>query len=259
MGKDLRQSIKGLAGGIRNRELKHSDRIIVAKVTDISPLADNGFIICTLEDGTYVNVHAWTSTQLGIGQTVAIAKVSAHAWNTYFLMAVNASTDTATTPYTPPQTSPGSLAVHQLAGDRHTGALPWSRIDTSGARVNLAAQVTGQLPLANQVLQLAEQPLTVVNQAVAAGATATGAVAACRRGLAVALAVAGGASFTLTLHKDAARTQVEYQTVAGTVSPFGDPGIWYHAADASTVYWTLENTGGAATFVVTATLLVVEP
>lgn len=257
MTRDLKQTIKGLASGLKSRELRKSDRVIIARIVDVTPLAVDGFIVCQLEDSTRVNVHAWTSHELVVDQTVAIIKISDYAWSTYFLMAVNGSLDIEATPYTPPATDSGSLSVHALGSDRHSGDLDWNRIDTATNKVNLTSQVTGVLPLANQAI-LQEATSIIINQSVGAGLTATGSFATCKRGLAVALSVTGGASMTLTLYRDAARTIVEYETVPATATPYSDPVLWYHSADASLVYWEITNDGSTATLVATLTMLVIE-
>ena len=253
----LNQSIKGFASGFKTRELQNSLLVAIALIVDITPLAVDGFIVCQLEDGTYVNVHAWGSYELLPDQTVAIIKISQHSWNGYILLAVNASTDREATPFSVPSTSSGSLPVHAIGGDRHSGNLDWNRINTGTNKVDLASQVTGILPLANQ-MSLEEETSVIINQSVTGGATVTGEFATCKRGMAVSLLVTGGSAMTLTLYRDAAMTDVEYQTVTGTVTPFRDGMVWYHSADASKVYWEITNDGSTATLVATVMMLVIE-
>lgn len=258
----LRQAIKTASASLKRREVRKSERVLVATISDVTYLATRGVITCRLEDGNHVRVHAWTNLTLSAGQTVAIIPVSDYNWKTFFLLSVNGSTDLNDDAFVQPAVDPAILAQHSLSGDRHTGSLPWSRVSTSSTQVDLETQVTGNLPLTSIEQILPELTTVVVNQSVGAGVTVTGTTPGVKRGIPYLVTIANGATATFELHASASRLSGEllYATETGVSTPYSDPMVWYHSASTSHFYWRFTNTGASpATFVVTVKQLVIEP
>jgi len=245
----LRRELDRFKRVIQRREERQGN-LLLATIVDASPHATYGYVVARLVDGTAINVRAWTPVALANGQQILVAPMGGQTWNWYALIQANASTDVEATPYTPPSLAPRALTQHSLGGSAHTGNLPWSRIDTSSSKVNLASQVVGVLPLANQAKQTVIDVVTIETGEIAAAQTKTGKIAGPRLALVRKVQIAGNEPCTLRFF-EADRGDVEYAT-ASVTPPFLDQGGWVHLADASMFYWEVTNDGvGPDTYTIT--------
>lgn len=239
-----RQELDRLREAFRRKD-QSKQNFLIATVVDASPHQTLGYVFATLDDGTPINVQAWTTTTIANGNKLFVAPISNQPWNWYTLIGVNASADTGTTPYTPPPSTTTSLPVHDLDGSAHSGQLPWSRIDTDTSKVDLAAQVEGILPTTKQAKQTSLSTVTIITPSLNAGITGGGSQTGASIAYVRKLAITGGTAATLTLY-DATAGAIIYQT--GSVStPFTDVGGWMMITDGD-VHWSLTNDGGTASF-----------
>jgi hypothetical protein len=247
----LRRELDRFKQVVKRREERQGG-LLIATVIDTGPHSGYGYIVARLVDGTVINVRAWTPVQLAVGQQIIVAPMGGQTWNWYALIQVNASSNVETTPYIPPSLSTSVLPQHGLDSLAHSGTLPWSRVDTTASKVDLATQVSGILPVTSQAKQTSVQTVTITTGSLNAGATGNGSVTGPKLAYIRKVEVAGPAPLTLIFRESPSGT-VEYQTSTVT-PPFLDQGGWIHleASQASQIHWEVTNQGSsAASFTIT--------
>lgn len=218
---NVKQEYDRLREAFRKKDQRRQN-FLIATIADASPHSQYGFVVATLSDNTPVNVQCWTSDALVNGQNIWIAPISGSMTNWYLLIGVNNSTDLETTPFTPP--APSELAVHGLNSSYHTGSLPWSKIDTSSTKVDLATQITGILPTTSQAKQTSFQNYVITTNIILGSGSESGSIAGPNIGYVRNLSITGTGSGTLTIYEDASST-AQYGTTSVTM-PFFDNGGW---------------------------------
>ena len=240
----LRRELDRFKRVIQRREERQGN-LLLATIVDASPHATYGYVVARLVDGTAINVRAWTPVALANGQQILVAPMGGQTWNWYALIQANASTDVEATPYTPPSLAPGALTQHSLGGSAHTGNLPWSRIDTSGSKVDLATQVSGILPLARQAPQTAIETITIATGTISASGSEQGSVAGPRLAYIRKVTVSGTEPFTLRFYETSGG-ELEYEATGAP--PFLDQGGWVHleAGGQGALHYAIVNDGAAS-------------
>lgn len=241
---NLKQEYDRLREAFKKKD-QRKQNFLIATIADASPHDQYGFVVATLSDNTPVNVQCWTSDALTNGQNIWIAPISGSMTNWYLLIGVNNSTNLETTPFTPP--APAGLAVHDLNGSYHTGTLPWSKIDTSTDKVDLATQTTGTLPTASQAKQANFQAYTITTGVIADTASETGSITGPNIGYVRNLYITGSGTATLLIYEDASST-IQYSTTAVSL-PFTDDGGWMFLDTTSNnlIRYNITNTSGIST------------
>lgn len=132
---------------------KSQQRTIVqiATVIDVSPRAENGYVVGRLRNGDQVYVHCWTTDAVAIDNQIFVIPISNEPYSWWVLAGVNTSNDPVTIPFQRNLIDAAAIAPHAFS--LHTDNLDWSRVDTSANKVNLTTAVTGILPASQQAAQ----------------------------------------------------------------------------------------------------------
>ena len=241
----LRKELDRLKTAVRKREERQGN-LLIATITDASPHQQYGYVVARLVDGTLVNVRAWSPVQLSNGQQIIIVPMGRQTWNWYALLQVNASTDVESTPYTPAPLSSTVLPQHGLDSAAHTGTLPWSKVDTSVSKVELASQVSGVLPLAFQARETSLRNIVITTGSVGGGATGSGSVDGPKLAYVRKVEVSGSQACKIRFYETASG-QIEYETETIT-PPFLDQGGWMHleSSGQAKIHWEVTNMGSAS-------------
>lgn len=219
------------------RRKQAQQNIYFATAVDVTPLANYGYLIAQMKDGTTVDVQSWSNISVAAGNQIAIVPIYDKPWSAYVLIGVNASANVTTTPYVAPTQSGASLT-----------SVDWSKIDTSTNKVNLGGQVAGILPVANQARQIVRQSFSFSTGVITGGATATGSVSGADAMLVRSVSLTGGSQATIAL-LEAPAGATEYLT-ASVGTPFTDLGPWIHydTTNSGQFHWQVTNDGADASF-----------
>lgn len=247
------QEFERLKQAFKRREQRRPN-VLIAVITDVSPRAEHGYILGQLKDGTTVNIHVWTTDTVTVGHAAFVIPFSNEPWNWYVLIGVNASADPERLPFTQNLLASAALPAHTLAS--HSGTLAWQAVDTTASKVDLASQVTGLLPVAQQTAQAELVTLTATTPAIGSGATATGSLALGGNCLYVRrLTITNGTACQLTLAEPDGT--VQYQTT-DLGMPFVDTGGFVLAdpTGSGTALWSVTNRGAvSAAFALTLAVI----
>lgn len=228
-----------LRDAFRRREKKRTG-VLIAKVLDISPRIDAGYVMAQLKDGTQINVHAWNLASIGVGESLFVTQYSEDNW--YICLGVNATITPDTVPYLQAAMLPGALPAHQY--NSHSGKLSWENVDTSQTQVDLRTQVSGLLPTALQAPQAAFKSITITTGEIGPNAVKSGIVTlgtSCAYIRRLDFGATGQGKLRLY---EGATSVIQYETNPIATLPWTDRGGWFHIdrnyTDSMT--WEVTNT-----------------